>query len=316
MDAAELDKPTVKPDLAIHCDASLFLEEMNRQAVGFNRARHASWLGWCRQRVMRYPVVTERHRTSKGRINPYHFLDVLFHRLHSDDVVVCGDGSACVITFQAAWLQDGQRLWCNSGCASMGYDLPAAMGAAVARGGKRIICLAGDGSIQMNIQELQTVAHHQLPIKIFVLNNDGYLSIRQSQQAFFKRQIGEGPKSGVSFPDLSRVARAYGLQGVRIERGDLAAAVDYVLGTDGPFLARGGARPRAGLRAQAVRQAVARRRHCLTAAGRHGTIPSSGRAAHQSPRTRGGLTVTLSSPIYPHRSRDEYTRMPDGADPL
>ncbi|HVS38420.1 MAG TPA: thiamine pyrophosphate-binding protein [Gemmataceae bacterium] len=237
VDAEELNKPTVKPDLPIHCDARLFLEEMNRQAAGFDRARHAGWLSWCRQRVTQYPVVTDRHRTSKGRINPYHFIDVLFRRLHGDDVVVCGDGSACVVTFQAAWIADGLRLWCNSGCASMGYDLPAAVGAAVARGGRRVICLAGDGSIQMNIQELQTVAHHQLPIKIFVLNNDGYMSIRQSQMAFFKRRIGEGPTSGLSFPDMSRVAQAYGLPTVRIERGDLAAAVEYVLGADGSLLA-------------------------------------------------------------------------------
>jgi acetolactate synthase-1/2/3 large subunit len=236
-DAAELEKPTVKPDLAIHCDARLFLEELNRQAAGFNQGKHAGWLSWCRERVARYPAVTERHRVDTGRINPYYFLDVLYRRLRSDDVVVCGDGSACVITFQVAWIKNGQRLWCNSGCASMGYDLPAAVGAAVARGGERVVCLAGDGSVQMNVQELQTVAHHRLPIKLFVLNNGGYLSMRQSQTAFFKRLIGEGPQSGVSFPDMARLARTYGLPGVRIERGDLTAGIDYVLDTDGPCVA-------------------------------------------------------------------------------
>jgi acetolactate synthase-1/2/3 large subunit len=237
VDAAELAKPTVKPDLAIHADARLFCEEMIRQADGFDRGRHAGWLAWCRERVARYPVVTERHRMTSERINPYHFIDLLLRKLRADDIVVCGDGSACVITFQVARILDGQRLWCNSGCASMGYDLPAAIGAAVARGGKRVICLAGDGSVQMNLQELQTVVHHQLPIKIFVLNNRGYLSIRQSQQSFFKRLIGEGPDNGVSFPDMAQVARAYGLPGVRIERGNVSAALDYVLATDGPIVA-------------------------------------------------------------------------------
>ena len=236
-DAAELDKPTVRPDLAVHCDARLFLEELGRQAAGFDRGKHAGWLAWCRERVARYPTVTDRHRADTGRINPYHFLDVLYRRLREDDTIVCGDGSACVVTFQVAWIKKGQRLWCNSGCASMGYDLPAAVGAAVARDGGRVVCIAGDGSIQMNVQELQTVAHHRLPIKIFVLNNGGYLSMRQSQTAFFKRLIGEGPQSGVSFPDMARLARAYGLPGVRLERGDLAAGIDYVLDTEGPCLA-------------------------------------------------------------------------------
>ena len=100
-------------------------------------------------------------------------------------MVVCGNAAACIVPYQAARLKAGQRLISNSGSASMGYDLPAAVGAAVAREGKRVICLAGDGSIQLNIQELQTVAHHRLPVKIFVLDNGGYLSIRQTQANFF-----------------------------------------------------------------------------------------------------------------------------------
>ena len=111
----------------------------------------------------------------------------------------------------------GQRLISNSGAASMGYDLPAAVGAAVARGGKRDICLAGDGSLHLNIQELQTVFHHKLPIKIIVLNNNGYLSIRTTQNNFFHRLIGEGPESGVTLPDYVRLAQAYGLPAMRIE---------------------------------------------------------------------------------------------------
>jgi acetolactate synthase-1/2/3 large subunit len=238
VDPTELTKPTVKPDLPIHCDARLFLEELERQlnVIGYRKAKHAWWLAWCRERVARYPAVSPRQRGGE-RINPYHFLDVLYRRLESDDVVVCGDGSACVITFHVAQVKHGQRLFCNSGCASMGYDLPAAVGAAVARGGKRVICVAGDGSIQMNVQELQTVAHHRLPIKIFVLNNGGYLSIRQSQVNFFKQLVGEGPQSGVSFPDMVKLAYAYGIPGLRIDRGDFAGDIDRALAGDGPFLA-------------------------------------------------------------------------------
>jgi acetolactate synthase-1/2/3 large subunit len=239
IDHAELTKPTVRPDLPIHCDVKLFLEELGRQLpeANYRRETHSWWLGWCRERVQRYPAVSDRQREGTGAWNPYHFIDLLYRRLDDDDVVVCGDGSACVITFQVAQVKNGQRLFCNSGCASMGYDLPAAIGAAVARGGKRVICLAGDGSIQMNVQEMQTLAHHSLPVKVFVLNNGGYLSIRQSQVNFFKRLVGEGPTSGVSFPDMVKLAAAYGIAGRRIETVDDLGVIDEALASPGPFVA-------------------------------------------------------------------------------
>ena len=118
----------------------------------------------------------------------------------------------------------------------MGYDLPAAIGAAIARGGKRVICLAGDGSLQMNIQELQTVVHHRLPIKILVLNNSGYLSIRTTQKNFFGRMTGESPASGVSFPDFVKVACAYGIPAVRVDRVSVLPRVLKALDRPGPAL--------------------------------------------------------------------------------
>jgi acetolactate synthase-1/2/3 large subunit len=127
-------------------------------------------------------------------------------------------------------------MFSNSGAASMGHDLPAAIGAAIAREGKRVICLAGDGSIQLNIQELQTVAQHRLPIKIFVLNNNGYLSIRTTQGNFFGRLTGESPRSGVTFPDMARVAAAYGISSLRIDQADFEPLLDRVLNTPGPVL--------------------------------------------------------------------------------
>jgi len=238
-DAAELHKPTVAIDLPVHFDARLFLEELNRQldGAGFDAGRHAGWLAWCKERVARYPVVQPRHRVLReDRINPYHFVEALFQRLTADDVVVCGDGTANVAGFQAAIIKKGQRVFCNTGDASMGYDLPAAVGAAVAREGGRVICLAGDGSLQMNIQELQTVAHHRLPLKIFVLNNDGYLSIRTSQANFFKRFVGESSRSGVSFPDVVKVAQAYGLPACRIGGGGFEQQLAEVLNAPGPMV--------------------------------------------------------------------------------
>jgi acetolactate synthase-1/2/3 large subunit len=238
-DVAELHKPVVAIDLPIHCDARLVLAELNRQVAGegFDSSRHTGWLAWCQERVRRYPVVLPRHRVWHDRqINPYHFVEALFQQLDADDVVVCGDGSANVVGFQAAIIKRGQRVICNTGDASMGYDLPAAIGAAVARGGGRVICLAGDGSLQMNIQELQTLVHHQLPVKLLVLNNDGYLSIRTSQANFFKHFVGESPRSGVSFPDLVRLAEAYGLPACRIEGGDLEGQLAEVLKAPGPIV--------------------------------------------------------------------------------
>lgn len=238
VDNAELSKPTIMPDMPIHSDARFFLEVMKRQLkeIDYHPDRHISWLAWCKERRARYPVVLPNHLSMNGQINPYHFIDALFHQLAHDDIVVAGNASACVITYQVAKIKKGQRLFSNSGSASMGYDLPAAIGASVAAGGKRVICLAGDGSIQLNIQELQTIIHHQLPIKIFVLNNGGYLSIRQTQSNFFGRMVGESPESGVSFPDMVKVGDAYGLSSFRISNIDFINQIDQVLNIPGPVL--------------------------------------------------------------------------------
>lgn len=239
VDPAELVKPTVRPDLAIVSDLRAFLQELSRQMdeVGWDLDHHAGWLAWCRERGERYPTVLPKHREFRGAINPYGFVEALFERLREDDAVVTANGAACVVTFQAARIRRGQRLFSNSGNASMGYDLPAAVGAAVARSGKRVICLAGDGSIQLNLQELATVVQHRLPIKIFVFNNDGYLSIRLSQTNFFGRFIGESRRSGLFFPDLMKIAGAYGLQALRIDQADYGTQIETVLAMDGPVLA-------------------------------------------------------------------------------
>ena len=238
VDEAELRKPTVKPDMPVHSDAKLFLRELScaLDECAYDPQRHREWVSWCRDRVMRYPCVLPRHRSADGPLNPYYFVDHIFRRLAPDDVVVCGNGTASVVCCQVARIRKGQRLIYNSGCASMGYELPAAIGAAVAGGGRRVICFAGDGSLQMNIQELQTVALHRWPIKIIVLNNGGYLSMRQTQMSFFGRLIGESPESGVSFPDFVRVAQAYGIPARRIESHDSLDEVDQAINSPGPAL--------------------------------------------------------------------------------
>jgi acetolactate synthase-1/2/3 large subunit len=238
IDPAELQKPTVRPDFPIVNDAKGFLRELNRQldSVSYDASRHSEWIKWCQERVQRYNLRETYPAISNGKLNPYGFVRSLFERLASDDVVVCGDGTACVATFQVATIRAGQRMFTNSGCASMGYDLPAAIGAAFARGGGRVICLGGDGSLHLNIQELQTVKQHNLNLKIFVINNDGYLSIRQTQNAYFGRLVGEGPHSGLSFPDYIALGKSYGLQVARIEAGDHCDAIARALALPGPIL--------------------------------------------------------------------------------
>jgi len=242
VDAAELRKPTVLPELPIHCDLKIFLREMIRQlsdaAAPFDTARHTCWLAWCRERVAKYPVVIAKHRKPGPPLSPYYFVEQLFERLADDDVVVCGNAAACIVPYQVARLKVNQRLISNSGAASMGHDLPAALGAAVARHGKRVICLAGDGSIMFNIQELQTIVHHGFPIKIFVLDNNGYLSIRQTQSNFFGNLVGESPVSGVSFPDMERLATAYGIPTAHIETEQDFSRIAGILDAPGPALCR------------------------------------------------------------------------------
>jgi acetolactate synthase-1/2/3 large subunit len=238
IDSAEFHKPTVQPNLAIHCDLKRFLAELLRECDSNDYApnTHASWLSWCRERVRRYPAVQGRQRQPGPPLNPYYFVEQLSAKLADDDVIICGNASSCIVPFQTMRLQKHQRLISNSGSASMGYDLPAAIGAAFARPGKRVICIAGDGSVQMNIQELQTIVHHGLPVKIFVLNNSGYLSMRMTQSGFFGRLTGESASSGASLPDMVKVACAYGIPSVRIDRQEQLEQVDRALAAAGPSL--------------------------------------------------------------------------------
>jgi acetolactate synthase-1/2/3 large subunit len=235
VDAAELRKPTLSIDLPVHADLRAFFPALDRALDAGDAGDHASWLAWCQERARRYPVVLPEYWKVVGSVNPYCFMDVLFRELPEGEVVVSGDGTASVTSFQAARLKKGQRLYHNSGSAPMGFDLPAAIGAAVATG-ERVVCLAGDGSIQMNLQELQTIVTHRLPIKIFVLNNRGYHSIRQTQHNYFPDNIvGCGTESGLGFPDFGKLAWAYGIPFRRVSSHDaLEAAVRETLDGEGP----------------------------------------------------------------------------------
>lgn len=237
IDAAELEKPTFVADLPVHADArhflQLVLDEIGSEAMP--SPAQIEWRDWARERRRLLPTVLPHHRAaSLGTINQYHFVELLFRASSSTDIFACGDATACITPFQAAELKNGQRLFSNSGSASMGYDLPAAIGAAIAAPDRRVICLAGDGSLQMNVQELATVAHHELSIKLFVLNNGGYLSIRSTQNNFFHLLVGEGPESGVSFPDYAALAKAYGLASCILDCSNPEEHLSSILSRNGP----------------------------------------------------------------------------------
>jgi len=244
IDAAELAKPTITPDLAIHADVGWFVRTMCDLVQGEPvPPSRAAWLEWCMERRAKYPVVLPEYRLQDTPVNPYVFVDELSDHLDPDDVVVLANGSACVTALQALRLKRGQQVIVNSGTAGMGYDLPTAIGAACARMGRplesrRVICLAGDGSIQMNLQELETLMYHQLPIKVFVFNNAGYLSMRQTQDNLFGgARFGESPASGLGLPDMVALASAFGIPSRRVRfLTELSAAIDETLASDGPAL--------------------------------------------------------------------------------
>jgi len=238
IDPAELTKPTIKPDLTVKADVKDFMAALLAALPEKGPADFSGWLAWCRERNRRYPVVLEEYRKLKTRVNPYHFMETLTSMLGPATPVVAGNGSACVCLFQAGVVHRGQRLFWNSGCASMGYDLPAAIGACLGSGGKDTVCLAGDGSIMMNLQELATVAHYRLPLKIFVLNNAGYGSIRQTQENFFQgRYVACDAGSGVGFPDFVRVGAAFGFRTEIIDSvRTMSAKLRRVLASKGPVL--------------------------------------------------------------------------------
>jgi acetolactate synthase-1/2/3 large subunit len=210
-DWAELQKPTLSIDLPIHADLKEFFPILEAKLRTIKLKDWSHWLRWCKDRRAKYPVVLKEYWENKETVNPYCFVEALFEKLEENEIIVTGDGTACVCTFQAAYLKKGQRLYTNSGSASMGYDLPAAIGAYFANKPSRLICITGDGSIQMNLQELETIVAHKIPLKLFILNNKGYHSIRQSQHNHFPDNIvGCGLDSGLSFPSFQKLAHVYG----------------------------------------------------------------------------------------------------------
>lgn len=238
IDPAELEKPTVAPDLPIAADAGAFLREFLEQTRGRRLAAPERWLSACSDWKRRYPTIDPVFFEDREHVNTYVFFDRLSEALHAGDTVVTANGTAALCLYQAFRVRQGQRAYTNNGYGAMGWGLPAAIGACVAAGGRRTICVEGDGSIQMNIQELEFVRHHHLPLKIFVLNNRGYTSIRLTQDGLFEGfRVAADEESGVACSDFGKLAAAYGLRYIRMttnEETDTVLAA--VLAAEGPIL--------------------------------------------------------------------------------
>lgn len=239
IDANELKKPTLHVEMPVWADAKDLLEKLDAALPEGKLFRNESWLECCRNWVLNYPVVQERQLNQTGKVNVYAFMRALSSKLSEGQITVVGCGSARIVSSQAYVMKKKQRFIMNSGVCSMGYDLPAAIGACIASGKQEIINIAGEGSLQMNIQELETISFHRLPIKIFIINNEGYHSIRQTQSNFFKTsKVGIGRESGdLGFPNLEKLIPAYDLPYYRIDDNQkMSADLDKILSQDAPFV--------------------------------------------------------------------------------
>lgn len=234
IDKDELEFETVKVDLAIQADAKDFIQCLSAEMHKYSAAKREEW----REYFTRYQSYnTSANEKENGYIDPYRYLDTLSDALADDDVIaIDGGGTALYMPFQAMRLKANQRMIVSAGIGSMGIGLPEAVGACFAHGKKRTLCIIGDGSMQFNIHELQTIYHHKLPVKILLINNVGYLAIRHTQGAFLEdRYAGSSESGGISMPDYSKVVPAYGIAFMRVCAGDdIAASIERFLQSDEP----------------------------------------------------------------------------------
>jgi acetolactate synthase-1/2/3 large subunit len=235
IDSEEFKKPFPKMDLNIHIDLRDFFHSFSYLlSENYSIDDHSNWISWCKMVRDKYSIKESDYAIKSDSINAYHLIPELIRQSPNDSILACGDATACIVPFQTAHLKDEMNMFSNSGCASMGYDLPASLGAAVADPGRQVICFAGDGSLMMNIQELQTLAASGLNVLLVILDNGGYLSIKQTQTNFFGRFHGSNPASGITFPNFAHVAEAFGLSTKELDPLHWRSELKEVLMVRGP----------------------------------------------------------------------------------
>ncbi|MGL4367557.1 MAG: thiamine pyrophosphate-binding protein [Brevinemataceae bacterium] len=233
IDKPELDKPTVIPDLKIQADLGELLPTLLKAIPTIESPK---WLNWCLDQKEKFSFKnTLEYQSNTHILNPYYFLHTLSKK--TTDTIITSNASTCVITYQVGENHQGQRIFWNKGNASMGYGLPAAIGAYWSSK-KSVICIEGDGSLMMNLQELQTVKHYNIPLKLFIINNKSYISITQTQNNFFEgRKVHSTKESGFSSPDFTEVAQAFGLPTVKItDPNHLDKQLNQILAIEGPVV--------------------------------------------------------------------------------
>jgi len=238
LDPTELKKYPERFNHPVRADAGDFIRELQRQAAAAPLPAPREWLAWCGEVRARFPWIGPEHADKDGFINSYRFMDRLVGHLKRDHVIVTDMGTALLSGHQALRITPPQRLITSQGLGEMGFGLPGAIGASFALNRGEVLCLNCDGGMMMNLQELQTVAHHRLPIKLIIFNNDGYLMIKHTQKAVLKgRYAGTDAKSGVSCPDFSKLAVAFGLPAYQIRTwADFDREMPKVLAADGPVI--------------------------------------------------------------------------------
>ena len=238
IDANEIRKIKASIDIPICANAGAFIHELLNQINQIKAKSSSSWLSRCQDWKEKYPVVHAEHRMHRGSVSTFFFSEVLADELSNDDLIVPGSSGNCVEIFLLVFkVKSGQRVFHNRGLGAMGFGLPASIGACIASGRRRTICVDGDGGFQLNIQELETVVRLKLPIKFFVINNGGYASIRAMQKNYFQQLVGADSESGLTLPDIIKVATAYGLSAIRIvDQNDLRNQIRDIIQLPGPVI--------------------------------------------------------------------------------
>ena len=231
IDVNELNKPTLFPDYKITTDAKVLLVKLNQKQLPLSSY---DWQQYVQDKFKNNITVLDKHREKKDIVSNYQFIEKLNNILTENDHVITSDGSANIVTMQVLKLKGNQRLITNTGCAAMGYGLPAAIGAS--SNNTKIICIEGDGSLHLNVHELQTMKHNNLPIKLIVLNNNGYLSIKLTQKFLFKgKYVASEESSGVTMPNFKKLIKAYDLPYFNITNNDnIHPTLTEFLSQDGP----------------------------------------------------------------------------------